>query len=54
MSSSDPFKLDALMYHMATITGHFWHGATALALTLIIALHIAGAFKDRATLTRMT
>ena len=31
---------------MATITGHFWHGATALALTLVIALHIIGAFKD--------
>ena len=38
---------------MATITGHFWHGATALALTLLIALHIAGAVKDRSTIRRM-
>lgn len=38
---------------MATITGHFWHGATALTLTLLIALHIAGAFKDRTTIRRM-
>lgn len=38
---------------MATIPGHFWHGATALVLTLLIALHIAGAFKDRVTLRRM-
>lgn len=38
---------------MSTITGHFWHGATALTLTLLIALHIAGAFKDRATIRRM-
>ena len=37
---------------MSTITGHFWHGATALALTLFIALHIAGAIKDRATIKR--
>ena len=39
---------------MATITGHWWHGLTALALTVLIGLHIAGAFKDRTTLTRMT
>lgn len=39
---------------MATIPGHFWHGATALTLTLLIALHIAGAFKDRTTILRMT
>lgn len=38
---------------MSTITGHFWHGATALALALVIALHIAGAVRDRATLRRM-
>jgi cytochrome b561 len=38
---------------MSTITGHFWHGATALTLTLLIALHIAGAFKDRTTIRRM-
>ena len=38
---------------MATITGHFWHGATALALTLVIALHILGAFKDSETIRRM-
>lgn len=38
---------------MSTITGHFWHGATALALTLLIALHIAGAVKDRSTIRRM-
>jgi cytochrome b561 len=38
---------------MAAITGHWWHGATALALVLLIALHIAGAFKDRATIRRM-
>ena len=39
---------------MALITGHWWHGLTALVLTLLIGLHIAGAFKDRSTLTRMT
>lgn len=38
---------------MATITGHFWHGATALTLTLLILLHIAGALKDRGTIRRM-
>ena len=38
---------------LSTSPGHFWHGATALALTLLIALHIAGAFKDRATIRRM-
>ncbi len=38
---------------LSTIAGHFWHGATALALTLLIALHIAGAFKDRVTIRRM-
>lgn len=38
---------------MSTITGHFWHGATALTLTLLIALHIVGAFKDRTTVRRM-
>jgi hypothetical protein len=38
---------------MSTITGHFWHGATALVMTLLIALHIAGAFKDRTTIRRM-
>ena len=38
---------------MSTITGHFWHGATALTLTALIALHIAGAFRDRATIKRM-
>jgi cytochrome b561 len=38
---------------MSMITGHFWHGLTALVLTLLIALHIAGAFKDRATIKRM-
>ena len=38
---------------MSTITGHFWHGTTALVLTLVIALHIAGAFKDRSTIKRM-
>ena len=43
-----PLPLD-----MATITGHYWHGAAALALVLVIALHIAGAFKDRATIRRM-
>lgn len=39
---------------MATIAGHFWHGSTALALTLVIALHILGAFKDAETIHRMT
>lgn len=38
---------------LSMITGHFWHGLTALALTLLIALHIAGAFKDRVTIRRM-
>ncbi len=38
---------------MSAITGHFWHGATALALTLLIGLHIAGAIRDRQTLARM-
>ncbi len=38
---------------MAQITGHWWHGATALALVLLIALHIAGAVKDRAAIRRM-
>jgi cytochrome b561 len=38
---------------LATLPGHWWHGATALALTLVIALHIAGAVKDRASLARM-
>ncbi len=38
---------------MSMITGHFWHGATALTLTVLIALHIAGAFKDRVTIRRM-
>jgi len=38
---------------LSAIAGHFWHGATALALTLLIALHIAGAFKDRVTIRRM-
>ena len=38
---------------MFTIPGHFWHGATALVMTLVIALHIAGAFKDPLTIWRM-
>ena len=38
---------------MSTITGHFWHGATALVLTLLIALHIAGAVRDRQVMARM-
>jgi cytochrome b561 len=38
---------------MATIPGHFWHGATALTLALLIALHIAGGIKDRSTIRRM-
>ncbi len=38
---------------LSSIPGHFWHGATALALTVLIALHIAGAFKDRQTIKRM-
>ncbi len=49
-----PFPQDRVWpADMATITGHFWHGSTALALTLIIALHIAGAVKDHETITRM-
>ncbi len=43
----------ALPADMSTITGHYWHGATALTLTLLILLHIAGAFKDRVTIKRM-
>ncbi len=46
--SGEPLPAD-----MATITGHFWHGSTALALTLIIALHISSAVKDRQTIRRM-
>ena len=38
---------------MSTITGHFWHGATALALTVLIAVHVLGAVSDSATLRRM-
>jgi cytochrome b561 len=38
---------------LAAVPGHFWHGLTALALVLLIALHIAGAFKDRSTIRRM-
>lgn len=38
---------------MTQITGHWWHGATALVLVLLIALHIAGAMKDRAAIRRM-
>lgn len=38
---------------LAAVPGHFWHGLTALALTLLIALHIVGAARDRATLKRM-
>ena len=38
---------------MSTITGHWFHGLFALGLAVLIALHIAGAFKDRATIKRM-
>ena len=38
---------------MSTITGHWLHGLFALGLAVLIALHIAGAFKDRATIKRM-
>lgn len=38
---------------MSTITGHWFHGLFALCLALLIALHIAGAFKDRVTIKRM-
>ena len=38
---------------MSTITGHWFHGLFALGLFLLIILHIAGAFKDRATIYRM-
>jgi cytochrome b561 len=38
---------------MAAITGHFWHGATAATLALLIVLHISGALKDRTTISRM-
>ena len=38
---------------MAAIPGHFWHGATALTLTLLIVLHIIGALRDPDTLARM-
>jgi len=38
---------------MAAIPGHWWHGLFALTLTLLIAVHIAGAFKDRVTIRRM-
>ena len=38
---------------MATIPGHWWHGATAQLLVLIIGLHIAGAFKDRQMIKSM-
>lgn len=39
---------------MGMVTGHWWHGATALVLVLLIALHIAGAVKDQAAIKRMT
>ncbi len=38
---------------MSTIPGHFWHGAMALTLTVLIALPIVGAFKDRRTIRWM-
>ena len=38
---------------MAMIAGHWAHGATALALVVLIGLHVAGAFKDRETIQRM-
>jgi cytochrome b561 len=38
---------------MSAIPGHFWHGATALTLTVLIGLHLAGAFKDAETIHRM-
>ncbi len=43
----------ALPADMSTITGHWYHGLFALGLTVLIVLHIAGAFKDRATIKRM-
>ena len=46
MPSDDPLKLDALMYHMAV-------GVLVVSLTVLIVLHISGAFKDRATIKRM-
>lgn len=38
---------------LSAITGHFWHGATALTLTLLIAVHILGALKDRSAFKRI-
>ena len=38
---------------LGAVTGHFWHGATALALTLLIALHILGALNDRRSIRRI-
>lgn len=38
---------------MSTITGHWFHGFFAFCLAVLIVLHIAGAFKDRATIKRM-
>ncbi len=38
---------------LSTIPGHWFHGLFALGLLALIALHIAGAFKDAATIRRM-
>lgn len=39
---------------MGQVTGHWWHGLTALVLVVLIGLHILGAFKDSDTIHRMT
>ena len=44
---------EALPADLALVTGHWWHGLTALVLTVLIGLHVAGAFKDRSTIRRM-
>ena len=38
---------------LTSVTGHFWHGATALALTAIIALHVAGSVTEHDTMKKM-
>ena len=48
MSSTDPTKLDAMMHHMAI--GVF---LVALALTLVIGLHIVAAMRDSDKIKRM-
>lgn len=38
---------------LAAVPGHFWHGATAAALVLVIVLHFFGAAADPAARRRM-